>query len=191
MTREELKAIMAIAFSQYPEIAITQPRFDAWWAHCEKISIELGRKAVLLLTDMETYGPPKIHHFMECVRKIQEAQNPQKQLTEGEAWGALMSAVRRFGWCNQGDAMEFLEKKDPHLAQTAAQFGWRSICEWETKDNAINRAHWWKCIASLKARKENLTRLGLEEDPNKIGNTDKRISDVVKDLLPKLKKKVG
>lgn len=186
MTREELKAIMAIAFSQYPEIAITQPRFDAWWAHCEKVSIEVGRRAVDMLTLMDTYGPPKIAHFMQCVKKIHDAANPQKQLTEGEAWGALMGAVKSYGWPNPGDAFDYLRKIDPHLAQVAAQFGWRNICEWETKDNAINKAHWWKCIASLKARQERYEELGIQEDPNKIGNSDKRISETVQQLLPKM-----
>lgn len=190
MTKEELQKLMAGIFVEH-QIKVCADRFAAWWTLCEPVPTEIARKAYPLLLRKNTYGVPKVAHFMECVKEVQDAENPQKQMTEGEAWGALMGAVKSYGWCNQGDAMDYLRKKDPHLAQVAAQFGWRNICEWETKDNAINRAHWWKCIASLKARQDRYETLGIEEDPNLIGNSDKRIAEVVKDLLPKLKKKVG
>jgi len=187
MKRAELSEIMAIAFADH-DIKISDARFEAWFMLAEKVDYETAKKAVRLLLGKKTYGPPKIADFMECVKEIQDAQDPRKSMTEGEAWGHLMKAVKSYGWCNQGDAIAYLRKVDPHLAQVAMQFGWQSICEWQTKDNAINKAHWWKCIASLKSRQEKFESLGLQEDPNKIGNSDKKIAETVQQLLPKLKK---
>lgn len=163
-------------------IKVDESLIAVWHLAFEKNSVEDFMKAAVSVMKEHT-GPPEMANINKALKMMRQ---PEKQLTEGEAWGALMSAVSRFGWPNPGDAFDYLKKIDPHIAQVTAQFGWRNICEWQTKDNAINRAQFWKCIASLKSRQEKFEALGIQEDINKIGNADKRISEMTQQLLPKM-----
>lgn len=162
MTKEELKAIMAIAFSQYPEVVVTQPRFDAWWMHCEAIGIDLGKKALNLLTTKKTFGPPKIADFLECVKQIQDAENPQKQITDGDAWGAVMKAVAKWGYVNERNALADLHAFDPKISQTVQNFGWRTICEGDASQNNTLRAQFLKSWHSLRNRQDLFEELRIQ-----------------------------
>jgi hypothetical protein len=182
MNKIEMGKALTVIMRAWNYMKVDDDLISIWYAAFGKESAEDFMKAALSVMKEHT-GAPEMANINKALKLMRQ---PEKQLTEGEAWGALMTAVRRFGWPNPGDAMHYLRKIDPHLAQVTAQFGWRSICEWETKDNAINRAHLWKCIASLKSRQEKFESLGIQEDPNKIGNSDRRISEAVQQLLPKM-----
>lgn len=187
MTREELKAIMAIAFSEY-DLTVTQPRFDAWWMHCERVSIDVARKALNMLTLKKTYGAPKISDFMECVTEAQKALDPKNKLTESEAWGLLNSAVQRFGWCAETDALAYLRQKSTLVAEVAKNFGWQNICRWELANETANRSQFWKSLASLQTRSEKYRQLGITETQTGI---EYKANPKVTSLITEVASKMG
>lgn len=164
MTRQELQKLMAGVFVEHG-IKVCADRFAAWWLLCEDIPWTTAQKALPLLLKKKTYGPPKVADFVECVQQVQDAENPQKMLTEGDVWGMVMEAVRRYGYCNEIAAIAALRAVDPKIAQTALNFGWRTICEGDTSQNNTLRAQFCKAWNSARNRQEIVDSLKIEEMP--------------------------
>lgn len=164
MTKEELKKLMAGIFVEYG-IKVCADRFAAWWLVCEEVPSDMAQKALPVMLKKKTFGPPKVADFLECVKQLQDAENPQKQHTEGDVWGMVMEAVRRYGYYNEAAALAALHAVDPKIAQTARNFRWRTICEGDASQNNTLRAQFLKAWHSLRNRQDLLEQLKIGVTP--------------------------
>lgn len=71
-----------------------------------------------------------------------------------EAWGAVKTAIRRFGYYGECEALESL---DPLTRKTAQLLGWHYLCK--SEDEMADRAHFMKSYDALRenANEERLT----------------------------------
>lgn len=71
--------------------------------------------------------------------QIAKMKTPEKDWSE--AWGLVMQAVRKFGYINEKDAMEFLPEDARKIVK---RFGWMEICTSDLDDLPNLRANFRK-----------------------------------------------
>ena len=65
-------------------------------------------------------------------RLIRRNRNPEAFISAEQAWEQVSIAVRKFGWCNQDKAMEFLAPNVRRAVQYIG--GWQKLCKSESKE---------------------------------------------------------
>lgn len=162
MTKTEMSKALTALFLQYPGAEVTPPIVELWHRSLGRYSAEQFNQAVIeaLLTYAGTF-PPTIGLLAQVLAKNEAG----RVLTEGEAWGALISAVRRFGAYQPSEAMAALESVSPTIVAAVKSIGWTTICRWEMSDEVSNRAQFWRIIAGFNKEREVSRLLGREVSP--------------------------
>ena len=144
MTKEQTMMLLGIISELYPRFikAPTAMTIDIWHDMLGDLDFELAQVAVKKHTATSTF-PPTVAEIRAAAVYVSGAQIP----SEGEAWSNVMSAIRRYGFYRQLDALASL---DDMTRKSVKAIGWGVLCT--TEDIMATRAHFFKIYASLAAR---------------------------------------
>jgi hypothetical protein len=152
MRTSEMGKILTTAFLGWPHFVVTEPMIRLW---CDSFpsmtSTEFWEVMRTALKSHTGNFPPTIGQVYATLDRMQGADD----LTDGEAWGVVNEAVRRFGRYSPGQAREYLRTKGgERLVAAVRALGWPDVCAWKAEDEAANRAHFWKVYGGLRIRDE-------------------------------------
>lgn len=76
-----------------------------------------------------------------------------------DGWDSVLTAIRKFGYYNPKDAMEYLNGVDPIAASCVLKLGYRNLC---TSENAVaDRAAFRGCYEIMAKREQEQKQLAL------------------------------
>lgn len=153
MKISEMAEILTVAFvGSWPTFKVTEPTAKLWADSFEGMDPDTFWKAIhaALKTHTGNFPPTigQVHAVMEDLRNLGE-------MTEGEAWGLLIEAVRRFGFYQPVEARKFIQKHGgDRMVEVVRCMGWSEVCCWNVADEAANRAHFWRMLQGFKKRED-------------------------------------
>lgn len=159
MQTSDMQKALLIGMADYTTVSITRAMAEAWMLAFGKLEKEIFLNAFFAAKKTSGGFPPTIGQVEEILRHL--ATPPADQLTEGEAWQLLNSAVQRFGHVNPDAAKAWLALRSERIARTVEQLGWGEICQWRTDSTPANRAHFWRVYSALVQRDLTAERLGI------------------------------
>jgi len=144
MTKEQTTMLLGIISELYPRFmkAATDITIDIWHDMLGDIAFDLAQLAVKKHAATNTF-PPSVAEIRAAASYVSNAPIP----SEGEAWGNVTSAIRRYGYYRQQEALASL---DNLTRQSVKAIGWDILCT--TEDIMATRAHFFKIYASLAKR---------------------------------------
>ncbi len=136
MTRDEFKQIVIALEEAYQgKFKITQDGFRIWYEALKDISFTDMKAATIKLMTESEY-PPTIAALRKCAVQI---ARPLTMKSTDEAWGEVRSAIRKYGWYREAEALDSLS---PEVRKLVARFGFKQLC---MSDNIMaDRAHFIK-----------------------------------------------
>ena len=152
MTTHDTIKLFALISASYPReqaFANASPAMVALWAKL-LADIPLAAAEAAIASHVSTSPfPPSIAEIREW------AAGGPGDGAAAEAWGKLMQAVRKYGWCNQGEAKAYL---GPEIwaAMLRTFPDWLALCMSENME--ADRAHFLRMWESM-AKKERLNRM--------------------------------
>jgi hypothetical protein len=157
MRTSEMGKILTTAFLGWPHFVVTEPMIRLWCDSFPSITpTEMWDVMRAALKSHTGNFPPTIGQVYATLDRMKGAD----ELTDGEAWGVVTEAVRRFGRYSPGQAREYLRSKGgERLVAAVRSLGWPDICAWRGEDEAANRAHFWRVYSGLRARDEIRSRM--------------------------------
>lgn len=129
MTRDETKTILATMASVYPRTLmpeVTELTINVWFQLLQDVPYSSASVAVAAWLSTNKY-PPTIADIREKLSPPDSRDAPE------EAWGTLMSAVRKFGHTQEQDALNSLTGACRGIAR---RFGWRYWCQMPIEDES-------------------------------------------------------
>lgn len=152
MTTHDTIKLFALISASYPReqaFANASPAMVALWAKL-LADIPLAAAEAAIASHVSTSPfPPSIAEIREW------AAGGPGDGAGADAWGKLMQAVRKYGWCNQAEAKEFLGP-DIWGAMLRTFPDWLALCMSENME--ADRAHFLRMWDST-ARRERINRM--------------------------------
>lgn len=152
MTTHDTIKLFALISASYPReqaFANASPAMVALWAKL-LADIPLAAAEAAIASHVSTSPfPPSIAEIREW------AAGGPGDGAGADAWGKLMQAVRKYGWCNQTEAKEFLGP-DIWGAMLRTFPDWLALCMSENME--ADRAHFLRMWDSM-ARRERINRM--------------------------------
>lgn len=152
MTQQETIKLFALIAAAYPRdkafISASAPMVELWTRLLADIPLSGAEAAIASHVNTSPF-PPSIAEIRAW------SVGGQCEGEGAEAWGKLMQAVRKYGWCNQAEAKEYL---GPEIWETMLRTfpNWLAFCMNENME--ANRAHFLRMWESM-AKKERLNRI--------------------------------
>lgn len=152
MTTHDTIKLFALISASYPReqaFANASPAMVALWAKL-LADIPLAAAEAAIASHVSTSPfPPSIAEIREW------AAGGPGEGAAAEAWGKLMQAVRKYGWCNQAEAKEYL---GPEIWEAMLRTfpSWLAFCMNENME--ANRAHFLRMWESV-AKRERIDRM--------------------------------
>lgn len=152
MTQQETIKLFALIAAAYPRdkafVSASAPMVELWTRLLADIPLSEAEVAIASHVSTSPF-PPSIAEIREW------AAGGPGDGAGADAWGKLMQAVRKFGWCNQAEAKEFLGP-DIWGAMLRTFPDWLALCMSENME--ADRAHFLRMWESM-AKKERLNRM--------------------------------
>ena len=152
MEKMEVKLLLSLIAKLYPRFDDYSQNNDVvttWHTMLGDLDFDFASKAVSLHAATKEF-PPSIAE----IRKAATGVTASHTLTDGEAWGEVTLAVRRFG-IHQGD--KALAGMSEITRKCVLALGWYENCMTELDDLNTLRAHFNRYYASMvKRADENL-----------------------------------
>lgn len=150
MRTSEMAKVLATAFLAWPTFTITEPMARLWCSSFPGFSVDEFWEGMRAALKTHTGNfPPTIGQVSAAMERLHSVN----ELTDGEVWALLQSAVRQFGRPSPARARKFLrERGGDRLVDTVRALGWNDICAWRTDDEVANRAHFWRVYNDFRAR---------------------------------------
>lgn len=128
MTKKEIGKLLTIAAANFPGMSQRDlgPTAMLWEKMLSDMDYELAEAALIKVLSTAKYFP--------TVGEIREAAAQLSQpavLTAAEAWGEVMTALRKYGLYNWDDAERWMT---PSVAKMVKRFGWWELCHAENID---------------------------------------------------------
>ncbi|MUT66036.1 replicative helicase loader/inhibitor [Paenibacillus sp. NEAU-GSW1] len=123
MEREDiirLVRILSANYRKWPEEGKEDDVISLWDMMLSDLSLDVAKKAVQYHLSRSVY-PPTVADIREAAAKV---SNP-RTLDWIEAWEKIGTAIRRFGFYREKEALESMPDE---VARMAKQFTWRELC---------------------------------------------------------------
>lgn len=152
MTTHDTIKLFALISASYPReqaFANASPAMVALWAKL-LADIPLAAAEAAIASHVSTSPfPPSIAEIREW------AAGGPGDGAGADAWGKLMQAVRKYGWCNQAEAKEYL---GPEIWEAMLRTfpSWLAFCMNENVE--AGRAHFLRMWESV-AKRERISRM--------------------------------
>ena len=152
MTQQETIKLFALIAAAYPRdkafISASAPMVELWTRLLADIPLSEAEAAIASHVNTSPF-PPSIAEIREW------AAGGHGDVSAAEAWGKLMQAVRKYGWCNQGEAKAYL---GPEIwaAMLRTFPDWLALCMSENME--ADRAHFLRMWESV-AKRERISRM--------------------------------
>ncbi len=163
MERNEFATVIAAYAAVQPRGA---PNFSEknviwyWFEEFKTYSIDAIKKALRRHIAKSSFFP-SISELHSSLGDGQISNETMAQITSM----SIISAIRRYGWCNEDDAMKYVGELGVKVVRFLG--GWGSVCEMVTDDNLTYFSHQLKetCESVLKSNGSCLPELpvGNEE----------------------------
>lgn len=152
MTEQETIKLFAVIAAAYPRdkafAEATAPMVALWTKLLADIPLPAAESAIASHVSTSPF-PPSIAEIREW------AAGWPGDGAAAEAWGKLMQAVRKYGWCNQVEAKAYLGP-DIWAAMLRTFPDWLALCMSENME--ADRAHFLRMWESM-AKKERISRM--------------------------------
>lgn len=128
VNRKEIINLLGIATANFPNLQQKEmkPTAILWEKALSDISYEVAENALIKVLATSKFFPT-IAEIRDAVAQLTQPRT----LDAMEAWGLIGEAIRKFGFYEQGKAMEFLPDE---VAEMAKRFTWRELCLSENPD---------------------------------------------------------
>ena len=152
MTQQETIKLFALIAAAYPRdkafVSASAPMVELWTRLLADIPLSEAEAAIASHVNTSPF-PPSIAEIREW------AAGGPGDGAAAEAWGKLMQAVRKYGWCNQAEAKEYL---GPEIWEAMLRTfpSWLAFCMNENVE--AGRAHFLRMWDSM-ARRERISRM--------------------------------
>ena len=147
MTRAEFGTFTAALKTYYPrekDLLPNDAAMQLWYKQLHDIPFPVAEAALDKWVALNKYSP-SIAEFREVSATVVHAEAADW----GEAWGAVLDAIRRHGLYGQRQAMESLDELTRRAVQAV---GWRELC---LSDNiSVERANFRSIYQDMVARKK-------------------------------------
>ncbi|MGF7429603.1 replicative helicase loader/inhibitor [Thermoanaerobacterium thermosaccharolyticum] len=162
MTKKEVIQILGVLSAAYSNMSINEKTVDIWAELLKDIPFEIA-KVVAKKHILENIYPPSIADIRHNVFEIMTPKT--EQLTAAEAWGEVMSAIRKYGYYREAEALASMSEKTKNVVQF---IGWRDICLSEQLD--VIRGQFRMMYEQLeeRQRKEALLPIDLKNEIQQI-----------------------
>lgn len=122
MTRNEFKLLVKGMKAVYPQETFIPDAFafDMWFEMLNDLEY---RTAGLAIKSYMATGkfPPTIADIREKCSEVSQRRTESWD----EAWGAVLMAIRKYGYPREGEALESLSERTRHVVK---RFGWQNMC---------------------------------------------------------------
>lgn len=139
---------------------------NMWWQTLEDFDIKTVLSVVQKYSMNNTF-PPTVADLRKMLVK---ATNPTALKSAEEAWEEVITAVRRFGYYQQSEALKMFDEPTKRAVRA---IGWADICK--SENIGIERANFFKMYNAFSESKrdEELLPAKLFEKLNKISEQKK------------------
>lgn len=154
MNRKEIISLLAIATANFPNMQERdmKPTAILWEKALSDIEYHIAEKSILKVLSTSKFFPT-ISEIRESAAQLTQP----KTLDAIEAWGLIGTAIRKYGFYNEGKAMESLPSD---VAEMVKRFTWRELCLSENIDTL--RAQFRMAWDSQSKRENELKALPTE-----------------------------
>lgn len=151
----------------------TQMMIEVWHDFLKQYDYELVIKVIKKLMITSPKWAPSVGEVVREIKII--TQPPENKLTGGEAWGLALRAVRRYGYYNAEEGMNYLPKK---VRDAVEHFGgFRTLCHSDER-NGFTRRQFIRLYKEVDRKDSELAYL-----PDKLKKELLEIENVGRDLL--------
>jgi hypothetical protein len=144
MTKGEVAKLLVVLAASYPRFEVDDVKVQVWYEMLGDLDYAVANMAVKKLIMQNTF-PPAI---AEVRKAAAELTNPEN-LTSSEAWGEVTSAIRKYGYYREGEA---LASMSPTTAQVVRYMGWREICM--SEDIGVIRGQFLRMYEQIATREQ-------------------------------------
>ncbi|MEH7355099.1 replicative helicase loader/inhibitor [Neobacillus drentensis] len=122
MNRKEIINLLGIATANFPNLQQKEmkPTAILWEKALADIPYEVAEKAVIKVLSTSKFFPT-IAEIRDATAQITQPRT----LDAIEAWGMIVQAIRKYGYYNQGAALQSLPED---VAEMVKRFTWRELC---------------------------------------------------------------
>jgi hypothetical protein len=133
MTRDEVRGLLAYFCAAYPRLELGPHTAQVWYDALQDLDGAVVTAAARRLVMRQTgaWWPTP-----GAVRAEVHALTTPPVPTAEAAWGAVMTAVRRYGYLQEAEALASLA---PPVRVTTQAFGWQALC---AGDPDVVRGQW-------------------------------------------------
>lgn len=172
MKKTEIVQLLAVINAAYPNMQVTEAMASIWYELLRDIDFATAQVAVKKLL-LESPYPPTIADIRKQVASI----TSPKQLDPAEAWGEVISAIHRYGYYRQEEA---LASMSPLVAKVVRYMGWQEICA--SEEPSVVRGQFLKMYQQMqeRERQDALLPAQLKAEIDKIAeahSTQKTLQD--------------
>lgn len=152
MDKSEFMKMVVVIRSVYqkPDFLKDEASASVWYAMLQDLTYEQTIAAVQKHA-MTSKWPPSIAELREQVVDIQA-----DKVDWSMGWQEVLTAVRRFGYVNEKDA---LESMSPLTRQTVKRLGWKQICQSELDELMAIRANFRMIYEQSEASEKEKAQL--------------------------------
>jgi len=151
MNRKEIINLLGIATANFPNMQNKdmQPTAVLWEKSLSDIEYRVAEAALIKVLSTSRFFPT-IADIREAVSQLTQP----KVMDAMDAWGLVGQAIKRYGYYNEGKAMEMLPED---VRAMVKQFSWKELCHSENVDTL--RAQWRMAWDTQSKRRKELNAL--------------------------------
>lgn len=151
MDRVETGKLLAIMSAAWPNFEVDKAKHAIWHEMLGDVEFEIVQVALKKLI-LESPYPPSIADVRRQVVEIMTP--PGDQMEPAEAWGAVLQAVRQWGYYREGEALKSLPDR---VARVVRMMGWQELCASEEPD--VVRAQFMRMYDQIRTRDNRVALL--------------------------------
>lgn len=171
MKKSDVIKLIGVLSAAYPNMKeVNEAMVEIWFECLKDIDIEVALVGVKK-NILESPYPPSISDIR---KQVGEVLTPiEENINGSESWGEVMSAIRRFGYNRQ---IEALESMSGVTRKVVKYMGWQEMCHSEKPD--VVRGQFLKMFEMVLAREKQSRILptGFLEDVNKLKSRSEELS---------------
>ena len=145
MNREQFTKIMSYVMAAI-EKKPSKSTIEVYYDLLKDLDYDLAFAAVKKVIASDEYP------VLPTVGKIRKAAHDlctMDRLSAPEAWGIVVKAIRKYGYCSEAEALASMPKE---VAETVKFIGWRELCLSEKPD--VIRAQFMRMYEAVEARQK-------------------------------------
>lgn len=156
MDKQEFGIFASALRTYFPreQILPNKEAMELWYQELQDIPQETAITCLRKWVSLNKWSP-SIAEIREMCAVIVNGEPRTWQ----DGWDAVLTAIRKFGYYNPKDAMDYLDGVDPIAASCVLKLGYRNLC---TSENAVaDRAAFRGCYEIMAKREQEQKQLAL------------------------------